>query len=103
MFGRGATFRFILRAAGEFDTVLPACIPIHYGAIKGPTVTKSPEQEAREVIDRLLNLAGWAVQDVKCANIHARRGVALREFPLNPGHGFADYLLYVDGKASGVI
>ena len=32
----------------------------------------------------------------------ASRGVAIREFPL-PGHGFADYLLYVDGKAAGVI
>jgi len=28
--------------------------------------------------------------------------VAIREFPL-PGYGFADYLLYVDGKAVGVI
>ncbi|MCR4332784.1 MAG: hypothetical protein NUV34_08825, partial [Sulfuricaulis sp.] len=35
-------------------------------------------------------------------NIHAARGVAIREFPL-PGHGFADYLLYIDGKAAGVI
>jgi hypothetical protein len=37
------------------------------------------------------------------ANIHAARGVAIREFPLNPGHGFADYLLYIDAKAAGVI
>jgi len=37
------------------------------------------------------------------ANIHAARGVALREFPLESGFGFADYLLYVDGKAAGVI
>jgi type I restriction enzyme R subunit len=29
--------------------------------------------------------------------------VALREFELNPGHGSADYLLYVDGRAAGVI
>jgi type I restriction enzyme R subunit len=29
--------------------------------------------------------------------------VAIREFPLNPGFGFADYLLYVNGKACGVI
>jgi type I restriction enzyme R subunit len=43
------------------------------------------------------------VQDVKAANVHAARGVALREFELNPGHGTADYLLYVDGKAAGVI
>ena len=62
-----------------------------------------PEQQAREEIDRLLKLAGWQVFDVAQANIHAARGVALREFPLNTGHGFADYLLYVDGKAAGVI
>lgn len=29
--------------------------------------------------------------------------MAIREFPLLPGHGFADYLLYVNGKACGVI
>jgi len=40
--------------------------------------------------------------DTRDADIHAARGVALREFPL-PGHGFADYLLYVDNKAAGVI
>jgi len=63
----------------------------------------NPELKAREEIDRLLRAAGWAVQDVAAANLHAARGVALREFALNPGHGFADYLLYVDGKACGVI
>ena len=61
-----------------------------------------PEQKAREEIDRLLKLAGWQVFDASQANIHAGRGVAIREFPL-PGYGFADYLLYVDGKAAGVI
>jgi len=63
----------------------------------------SPEAKAREQIDELLTAAGWAVQDVKDADIHAARGVALREFPLNPGHGKADYLLYLDGKAIGVV
>lgn len=62
----------------------------------------NPEQQAREEIDRLLIAAGWHVCDANAANIHASRGVAIREFPL-PGHGFADYLLYVDGKAAGVI
>ncbi|MBL8515941.1 MAG: DEAD/DEAH box helicase family protein [Betaproteobacteria bacterium] len=62
-----------------------------------------PEQLARQTIDELLALAGWSVQDVAAANLHAARGVALREFPLNSSHGFADYLLYVDGKACGVI
>ena len=62
-----------------------------------------PEQRARIDIDRLLTAAGWVVQDVQAADLHAGRGVALREFPLNPGHGEADYLLYVDGRAAGVV
>ncbi len=61
-----------------------------------------PEDQARKTLDRLLQAAGWHVCDASAANIHAARGVAIREFPL-PGHGFADYLLYVDGKAAGVI
>src|SRR5574340_1796931 len=61
------------------------------------------ESEARSNIDCLLEAAGWRVSDVSKANIHAARGVAIREFPLKSGHGFADYLLYVDGKAAGVI
>ena len=36
-------------------------------------------------------------------NLSAGHGVAVREFPLAAGYGFADYLLYVDGKAAGVI
>ncbi len=63
----------------------------------------APEQLARLEIDRLLAAAGWRVFDLAEANLHAARGVALREFPLAAGHGFADYLLYVDGKAAGVI
>ena len=62
-----------------------------------------PEQQARTEIDRLLAAAGWAVQDVKAVHLHAARGVALREFELNPGYGTADYLLCVDGRACGVI
>ena len=61
------------------------------------------EQLAGQEIDRLLTAAGWAVQDFKHAHIHAARGVAIREFQLNPGFGEADYLLYVDGKAAGII
>jgi len=63
----------------------------------------TPEQQARTAIDTLLAAAGWAVQDVGAVHIHAARGVAIREFPLKAGHGFADYLLYVDGMAAGVI
>jgi type I restriction enzyme R subunit len=63
----------------------------------------TPEQKARVSIDALLQQAGWHVCNVSDANIHAATGVAIREFPLNTGFGFADYLLYVNGKACGVI
>ena len=64
---------------------------------------KKPEEQARETIDAALEAAGWSLQDVTGTNVHAARGVAIREFPLKAGHGFADYLLYVDGKAAGVV
>lgn len=63
----------------------------------------TPEDKAREHIDQALEQAGWKVQDYKNANLHAGRGVVLRNFPLVSGHGFADYLLYIDGKAAGII
>ena len=63
----------------------------------------TPEQRARANIDRLLEQAGWAVQDLAALNVQAARGVAVREFPLRSGHGTADYLLYVDGRAAGVV
>jgi type I restriction enzyme R subunit len=62
-----------------------------------------PERKARETIDRLLTAAGWHVCDPAEANISAYRGVAIREFSLKTGHGAADYLLYLDGRAAGVI
>lgn len=62
-----------------------------------------PEEAARKQIDAMLEAAGWAVQDAGTVNLSASCGVAIREFPLAFGYGFADYLLYVDGKAAGVI
>ena len=66
-------------------------------------MTYGPEDIAREQIDRMLVSAGWAVQDAKAVNLYAKQGVAIREFELKTGHGTADYLLYVDGRAAGVI
>ena len=60
-----------------------------------------PEDQARLEIDAQLEAAGWDVQDYRAMNIHAASGVAVREFKLNTG--FADYLLYVDGLAIGVV
>ena len=63
----------------------------------------TPEAKARVTIDALLASAGWHVCSMAQANIHAAVGVAIREFPLSSGFGFADYMLYVNGKACGVI
>ena len=54
-----------------------------------------PEDEARENIDRMLSQAGWAVQDPGSVHLSAYRGLAIRNFTLKPGHGFADYLLCI--------
>jgi len=63
----------------------------------------TPEAKARVEIDRQLATAGWEVQDASRANLSAARGVAVREFVLKSPHGRADYLLFVDGAAAGVV
>jgi type I restriction enzyme M protein len=61
----------------------------------------TPEAQARLAIDARLQQAGWIVQDYKAANLRAGPGVALREYPTDTGP--ADYVLFVDGQAVGVI
>ena len=63
----------------------------------------TPEEKARQAIDGLLQQCGWAVQDKEQANLSAARGVALREVSLKRGHGEVDYLLFVEGKAIGIV
>lgn len=63
----------------------------------------TPEEKARSAIDEMLAQAGWTVQDRDAANLSAARGVAIREFPLASGHGEADYLLFVEKAAAGVV
>src|SRR3972149_850089 len=62
-----------------------------------------PEAAARQQIDAALEAAGWDVQDAHAVNLAAGCGVAIREYPLKTGRGFADYLLYVGGHAVGVV
>lgn len=61
----------------------------------------TPEELARINIDRQLEACGWTVQSRNELNLYAARGVAVREFPLDTGE--ADYLLFVDRKAVGVV
>jgi len=64
-------------------------------------VNQTPEQLARDKIDALLAQAGWVVQDKSKIDFAAAQGVALREFQTDVGP--ADYVLFVDKQAVGVI
>jgi type I restriction enzyme, R subunit len=66
-------------------------------------MSKTPEQRARREIDANLNAAGWTVQDRQDLDLTAGRDIAVLEFAMNPGFGFADYLLYLDCKATGAV
>lgn len=65
------------------------------------SANQSPEQRARDKIDRQLAAAGWAVQDKNAINFNAGPGIAVREYQTDVGP--ADYVLFVDKMAVGVI
>jgi type I restriction enzyme R subunit len=66
-----------------------------------PKANQTPEQEARDNIDTLLSLAGWCVQDKNKIDFAAGLGIAVREYQTDVGP--ADYVLFVDKAAVGVI
>ena len=71
-----------------------------------PDVMSTPEHQARERIDALLEQSGWVIQDTAQINVGAGTGVAVREFSVDLKDrfkGYADYLLYVDQKPVGVL
>jgi len=61
----------------------------------------TPEEQARQVIDKKLEQSGWVVQDKNRLNLTASSGVAVREFPTSTGP--VDYALFVDGMPVGVV
>jgi type I restriction enzyme, R subunit len=65
------------------------------------TENQNPEQKARDNIDALLKQAGWAVQSAKKIDLNDGLGQAVREYQTDAGP--ADYVLFVDKKAVGVI
>jgi type I restriction enzyme R subunit len=62
---------------------------------------QTPEEIARDNIDRMLDQAGWKVQSKKKIDFTAGLGVAVREYVTDIGE--ADYILFVDGQPVGVI
>ncbi|MDO6465526.1 type I restriction endonuclease subunit R [Pseudoalteromonas carrageenovora] len=64
-----------------------------------------PEDQARLVIDKKLIEAGWTIQNKKRMNLYDGKedihGIAIREMDTSTGP--VDYMLFVDGKACGII
>ncbi|WP_281297014.1 DEAD/DEAH box helicase family protein [Flavobacterium limnophilum] len=64
-------------------------------------LNQNPEQIARDHIDKQLIASGWIIQDKKKFNLAAGLGIAIREYQTDIGP--ADYVLFVDKKAVGII
>ena len=64
-------------------------------------VNQTPEEVARDRIDRRLRAAGWHVQDKNELDFNAGLGIAVREYQTDIGP--ADYVLFADRRAVGVI
>ncbi|MCQ2005689.1 DEAD/DEAH box helicase family protein [Rhizobium sp. NRK18] len=65
------------------------------------TSNQNPEQLARDRIDDRLRASGWHVQDKDALDFNAGVGVAVREYQTDIGP--ADYVLFTDRKAVGVV
>lgn len=67
--------------------------------------TDKLEAQTRQEIDAKLESAGWIIQDKKAINLFAGdqgiHGVAVREMDTDTGP--ADYMLFIQGKACGII
>lgn len=61
----------------------------------------TPEQRARVFIEERLREAGWVTQGRADLNLHAGRGVAVREIPTAAGP--ADYGLFINGLLCGIL
>ena len=66
-----------------------------------PKANQTPEQAARDIIDGMLERAGWRVQSKDRIDFSAGLGIAAREYQTDIGP--ADYVLFVNKKAVGVI
>jgi len=63
--------------------------------------TEKDEAATRKEIDDKLISAGWIIQDKSQINLFESLGVAVREMDTSTGP--ADYMLFIDGKACGII
>jgi len=66
------------------------------------SLNKTPEQKARDNIDKQLQKAGWDIQDKDAINWNKSKGIAVRHYYTEDGKE-ADYILFVNRKPVGVI
>ena len=62
----------------------------------------TPEAEARQTIDNMLEASGWHIQNYAERATDASLGVAVREYPLSDDQS-ADYLLFINEVAVGIL
>ena len=62
---------------------------------------RTPEQQARDNIDLMLEQAGWKVQSKKKIDFSAGLGITVREYQTDVGP--ADYVLFIDKKPVGIV
>ncbi|MGI9379819.1 MAG: hypothetical protein ACR2OW_09205 [Methyloligellaceae bacterium] len=62
---------------------------------------QTPEQQARDNIDKMLKEAGWIAQHKKKLDFNAGLGIAVREWGTEVGP--SDCVLFVDRKPVGVV
>ncbi len=62
---------------------------------------QTPEQRARDKIDKMLVASGWVVQNKNQINFNAGLGVGIRKYQtdIDP----ADYVLFVDRQPVGIV
>ncbi len=61
----------------------------------------TPEQKAREKIDRMLTASGWVIQNMDSIDFSAGPGIAVREYQTEVGP--ADYVLFINRKPVGIL
>ncbi|MCD6459174.1 DEAD/DEAH box helicase family protein [bacterium] len=69
-----------------------------------PYENRRPEDQTRhDIINPMLKSAGWVVQHYRNANVFCSKGIAVEYFQMGKGVGEADYVLFVNGEAVGII
>ena len=101
-FGYHCSCNILANIAAPFICAIVVWLRIHKLITMTPPVTTHlDESQTRQEIDSKLQQAGWEIQDKKRLNLMASLGVAVREMDTSTGP--ADYMLFVDGKACGII